>query len=42
MTNGDLLGPSKLADVGTTICTQMSQLAAQHGAINLGLGFADI
>ena len=36
----DLLGPSKL-DVGTTIFTVMSALAARHGAINLGQGFPD-
>lgn len=30
---------SKLPDVGTTIFTQMSQLAAQYGAINLSQGF---
>ncbi len=32
---------SKLPDVGTTIFTLMSQLAAQHGAINLSQGFPD-
>ncbi len=32
---------SKLPRVGTTIFTVMSQLAAQHGAINLGQGFPD-
>jgi methionine aminotransferase len=32
---------SKLPDVGTTIFTVMSQLAAEHGAINLGQGFPD-
>ncbi len=36
-----LLGPSKLPGVGTTIFTVMSQLAAEHGAINLGQGFPD-
>ena len=41
MTDIDLLGPSKLPGVGTTIFTQMSQLAARHGAINLGQGFPD-
>lgn len=30
---------SKLPDVGTTIFTVMSRLAAQHGAVNLGQGF---
>jgi len=33
--------PSKLPRVGTTIFTVMSQLAAEHGAINLGQGFPD-
>lgn len=32
---------SKLPDVGTTIFTTMSQLAAQTGAINLSQGFPD-
>lgn len=32
---------SKLPDVGTTIFTVMSALAAQHNAINLGQGFPD-
>ncbi len=32
---------SKLPDVGTTIFSVMSQLAAQHGAVNLGQGFPD-
>ncbi len=32
---------SKLPNVGTTIFTVMSQLAAQHGAVNLGQGFPD-
>jgi methionine aminotransferase len=32
---------SKLPDVGTTIFTVMSVLAAQHNAINLGQGFPD-
>ncbi|WP_305856573.1 methionine aminotransferase [Balneatrix alpica] len=32
---------SKLPQVGTTIFTQMSQLAAEHGAINLSQGFPD-
>lgn len=36
-----LLGPSRLPGVGTTIFTVMSQLAAEHGAINLGQGFPD-
>lgn len=31
--------PSKLPNVTTTIFTQMSQLAARHGAINLSQGF---
>lgn len=33
--------PSRLPDVGTTIFTVMSALAAQHGAVNLGQGFPD-
>lgn len=32
---------SKLPDVGTTIFSVMSQLAAQHDAVNLGQGFPD-
>lgn len=32
---------SKLPSVGTTIFTVMSQLAAEHGAVNLGQGFPD-
>ena len=32
---------SKLPSVGTTIFTEMSALAAQYGAINLGQGFPD-
>lgn len=32
---------SKLPDVGTTIFTEMSQLAVKHNAINLGQGFPD-
>ncbi|EED35473.1 aminotransferase YbdL [Luminiphilus syltensis NOR5-1B] len=32
---------SKLPKVGTTIFTQMSALAAEHGAINLSQGFPD-
>ena len=32
---------SRLPQVGTTIFTQMSQLAAQHDAVNLGQGFPD-
>lgn len=35
------LGPSKLPNVGTTIFTVMSALAAKHGAVNLGQGFPD-
>ena len=33
--------PTKLPRVGTTIFTVMSQLAAEHGAVNLGQGFPD-
>ncbi|HYB51907.1 MAG TPA: methionine aminotransferase [Burkholderiaceae bacterium] len=36
-----LFGPSKLPGVGTTIFTVMSQLAQEHGAVNLGQGFPD-
>jgi methionine aminotransferase len=32
---------SKLPRVGTTIFTVMSQMAGQHGAVNLGQGFPD-
>jgi len=34
-------GPGKLPGVGTTIFTIMSQLASEHGAINLGQGYPD-
>jgi methionine aminotransferase len=33
--------PSKLPDVGLTIFSVMTQLAAEHGAINLSQGFPD-
>ena len=33
--------PSRLPQVGTTIFTVMSALAAKHGAVNLGQGFPD-
>jgi methionine aminotransferase len=33
--------PSRLPQVGTTIFTLMSRLAAEHGAINLSQGFPD-
>jgi methionine aminotransferase len=33
--------PSRLSNVGTTIFTVMSRLAAEHGAINLSQGFPD-
>ncbi|MGG6495587.1 UNVERIFIED_CONTAM: aminotransferase, partial [Bacteroidetes bacterium 56_B9] len=32
---------TKLPKVGTTIFTVMSQLAAEHQAVNLGQGFPD-
>ena len=32
---------SRLPGVGTTIFTVMSQLAAEHQAVNLGQGFPD-
>lgn len=35
------LGPSRLPDVGTTVFTVMSALAARHRAVNLGQGFPD-
>ncbi|GAA5232848.1 aminotransferase class I/II-fold pyridoxal phosphate-dependent enzyme [Verticiella sediminum] len=35
------MSSSRLPDVGTTIFTIMSQLAIEHGAINLGQGFPD-
>lgn len=37
----DLIKASKLPTVGTTIFTVMSQLATEHGAVNLGQGFPD-
>ena len=36
-----LLPPSRLPQVGTTIFTTMSALAAKHGAVNLDQGFPD-
>ncbi len=36
-----MLPQTKLPKVGTTIFTVMSQLAAEHGAVNLGQGFPD-
>ncbi|NRF69861.1 pyridoxal phosphate-dependent aminotransferase [Aquincola sp. S2] len=33
--------PTRLPNVGTTIFTVMSALAAEHGAVNLGQGFPD-
>lgn len=33
--------PTRLPAVGTTVFTQMSQLALEHGAVNLGQGFPD-
>jgi methionine aminotransferase len=33
--------PSRLPGVGTTVFTVMSQLAAEHGAVNLAQGFPD-
>ena len=43
MTASDLpeVPPSKLPRVGTTIFSVMSQLAAEHGALNLSQGFPD-
>ncbi|GAB5099677.1 pyridoxal phosphate-dependent aminotransferase [Caballeronia sp. HLA56] len=37
----ELSSPSRLPNVGTTIFTVMSALAAQKGAVNLGQGFPD-
>ena len=37
----DIVGPSRLPNVGTTIFTVMSALATRHGAVNLGQGFPD-
>lgn len=37
----NLIQVSKLPNVGTTIFTVMSQLATEHGAVNLGQGFPD-
>ena len=36
-----MIPDTKLPKVGTTIFTVMSQLAAEHGAVNLGQGFPD-
>ena len=36
-----MLLQTKLPRVGTTIFTVMSQLAMEHGAVNLGQGFPD-
>ena len=38
---GILMIISKLPNVGTTIFTQMSQLAVETGALNLSQGFPD-
>jgi methionine aminotransferase len=35
------LGATRLPNVGTTVFTVMSALAAKHGAVNLGQGFPD-
>ncbi|SAL39325.1 putative aminotransferase [Caballeronia peredens] len=40
-TPSELAFPSRLPNVGTTIFTVMSALAAQKGAVNLGQGFPD-
>ena len=40
-TTGDMQIETKLPKVGTTIFTVMSQLAAEHKAVNLGQGFPD-
>ena len=41
MNNPPLIPQSKLPALGTTIFSQMSALAAEHGAINLSQGFPD-
>ena len=41
MNNSPLIPQSKLPALGTTIFSQMSALAAEHGAINLSQGFPD-
>ena len=41
MSQPDLALTSRLPAVGTTIFTRMSQLALEHGAVNLGQGFPD-
>jgi methionine aminotransferase len=41
MTSQPMTPESKLPEVGTTIFTVMSALAAEHGAINLSQGFPD-
>ena len=41
MNNPSLIPQSKLPALGTTIFSQMSALAAEHGAINLSQGFPD-
>ena len=41
MPDSPLRVDTKLPKVGTTIFTVMSQLAAEHGAVNLGQGFPD-
>src|SRR5690606_1102924 len=38
---GSTMFASKLPDVGTTIFSVMTQLAAEHQAINLGQGYPD-
>ncbi len=34
-------GAARLAGLGTSVFSEMSRLAAQHGAVNLGQGFPD-
>ena len=41
MARPKLIPETKLPKVGTTIFTVMSQLAIEHGAVNLGQGFPD-
>jgi len=34
-------GAERLAGVATSVFSEMSRLAAEHGAVNLGQGFPD-
>ena len=37
----EAIGARRLAGLGTSVFSEMSRLAAQHGAVNLGQGFPD-